>query len=120
MPATDREYTALSGAYNFGVARVSAGYNRAENGAGLKDNEISVGVNVPVGNLDFSVGYARSKSELAGVTTAKGSGFGAGVTYAMSKRTKLYGAYLDGDVENGAGVTTTDRRLFSLGVRHDF
>jgi predicted porin len=121
VPATDREYTALSGAYNFGVARLSAGYNRAENGAGLKDNELSIGVNVPVGNLDFSVGYARSKSETAaGATSAKGSGFGAGVTYALSKRTKLYGAYLDGDVENGAGVTTTDRRLFSLGVRHDF
>lgn len=42
------------------------------------------------------------------------------MTYALSKRTRLYGAYLDGDVENGAGVTTTDRRLYSVGVRHDF
>lgn len=51
---------------------------------------------------------------------AKASGLAAGVTYALSKRTRLYGALLDGDVENGAGVTTTDRRLYSVGVRHDF
>jgi predicted porin len=120
VPATDREYTAFSGAYDFGVARLSAGYNRAENGAGLKDNEFSVGVNVPVGSLDFSLGYARSKAEAAGVTTAKGSGFGAGVTYTLSKRTKVYGAVLDGEVENGAGVVTTERRLYSAGIRHDF
>ncbi|WP_137921517.1 porin [Hydrogenophaga sp. 2FB] len=120
VPGTDREYTAISGAYNFGVARLSAGFNRAENGANLRDNELSVGVNVPLGAFEVSVGYARSKSEAAGVTTAKGSAFGLGATYALSKRTRLYGAYLDGDVENGAGVTVTDRRMYSFGVRHDF
>ena len=119
--ANNREYTTIGGAYNFGVARLSAGYNRAEINNGAKANGYTIGVNVPVGNLDFSVGYAYSKAEnTAGATTAKGSALSAGVTYALSKRTRLYGAYLDGDVENGAGVTTTDRRLYSVGVRHDF
>ncbi len=118
--ANNREYTAISGAYHFGVARVSAGYNRAEIHNGAKADGYSIGVNVPMGSLDFSVGYAYSKAKAAGVTTAKGSALAAGVTYALSKRTRLYGAYLDGDVENGAGVTTTDRRLYSIGIRHDF
>lgn len=88
---------------------------------GARANGYAIGVNVPVGNLDFSVGYAYSKAEnTAGATTAKGSALSAGVTYALSKRTRVYGAYLDGDVENGAGVTTTDRRMYSVGVRHDF
>ncbi|MDO9435201.1 porin [Hydrogenophaga sp.] len=120
IAATDREYTAVSGAYNFGVARLSAGFNRAENGANLRDNELSIGVAVPLGAFEISAGYARSKSEAAGVTTAKGTAFGVGATYAMSKRTRLYGAYLDGDVENAAGVTTLDRKMYSIGVRHDF
>lgn len=119
--ASNREYTTVAGAYNFGVARLSAGYNRAEVKNGAKANGYTVGVNVPVGNLDFSLGYAYSKAEnTAGATTAKGSALSAGVTYAFSKRTRVYGAYLDGDVENGAGVTTTDRRMYSVGVRHDF
>ena len=95
-------------------------FTRKGNDAKGDDNELTVGVNVPMGNVNLSVGYATSKTEIGGATSAKSSGFGVGATYALSKRTKLYGAYLDGDVENGAGVTTTDRRLFSLGVRHDF
>lgn len=118
--ANNREYTTIAGAYNFGVARLSAGYNRAEVNGGAKADGYTIGVNVPVDAFDFSVGYAYSKAKNAGVTTAKGSAFAAGVTYALSKRTKLYGGYMDGDVENGAGVTTTDRRLYSVGVRHDF
>jgi predicted porin len=118
--ASDREYTALSAAYNFGSFRVSGGYNRGESRANVKDNEYTIGVNVPVGAFDFSAGYASGKSKTAGVTTAKSSAFALGLTYSLSKRSKLYAAYLDGDVKNGAGVKTTDRTLYSVGVRHDF
>jgi predicted porin len=118
--ANNREYTTIGGAYNFGVARLSAGYNHAEISGGAKADGYALGVSVPLGSVEVSVGYAYSKAKAAGVTTAKGSGLAAGVTYALSKRTRLYGALLDGDVENGAGVTTTDRRLYSVGVRHDF
>ena len=89
---------------------------------GAKANGYTIGVNVPVGNLDFSVGYAYSKAEnTAGATTAKGSALSAGVTYALSKRTRLYGAYLDGDVENATtGAKTFERKFYAVGVRHDF
>ncbi len=119
--ANNRKYSTIGAAYNFGVARVSAGFNRAEIRNGNEADGFAIGVNVPVGNLDFSVGYAYSKAETtAGATAAKGTALSAGVTYAMSKRTRLYGALLDGEVENGAGVKTLDRRMYSIGVRHDF
>ena len=119
--ANNRKYSTIGAAYNFGVARVSAGFNRAEIRNGNEADGFAIGVNVPVGALDFSVGYAYSKAEnTAGATVAKGTALSAGVTYAMSKRTRLYGAFLDGEVENGAGVNTLDRRMYSIGVRHDF
>lgn len=120
-PANDREYTALSGAYNFGVARVSAGYQNTKTGANTKDNEYSIGVNVPMDKFNFSVGYANSKSKnAAGATTGKGSGFGLGVTYSLSKRTTAYAGWRDTSRKTAAGVKTADERLYAAGIRHDF
>lgn len=115
-----KEYTALTGSYNFGVASVSAGYQMADQGT-VEDDEFSVGVNVPVGAFNFSAGYARSKSENAGAANGKGSGFGLGVTYSLSKRTTLYAGYKDVKVKDAAGVKTADsKRLYAAGIRHDF
>jgi len=119
--ASNREYTALSGAYNFGVARLSAGYQHAKTGNNNKDNEYSIGVNVPMDKFNFSLGYANSKAEnAAGATTAKGSGFALGVTYSLSKRTSVYAGWRDTSRKNAAGVKTVDERLYAAGIRHDF
>lgn len=119
VSALKREYTTLAGAYNFGVVRVSAGYNMAEQGT-LESDGFTVGVNMPMGPWDFSVGYAYNKSENAGVDSAKSKGLAFGATYSLSKRTRVYAAYLDGDAENGAGTEIAERRLYAVGVRHDF
>lgn len=118
---SDREYNVLAAAYDFGAARVSAQYQSSKQSNGLKDNEYVFGVVVPVAtNIDVSLAYSNSKGKLNGTTTSKGTAYSFGGTYALSKRTRLYGAYLSGDVENGAGVTTADRTLYAVGVRHDF
>jgi predicted porin len=119
-PTLDRNYTVLAAAYNFGVARVSGQYQRTDQANGLEDSDYSIGVTVPFGNFDVSAGVARGKSELNGVTTGEGTAFSLGATYALSKRTRLYAGLLDGDVENGAGATARDRRLYAMGMRHDF
>ena len=119
-PASDREFIALSASYKFDLLRLSGGYQRAENGAGTRDDEYNIGVAVPLGAFELSAGYAWSKAEAAGATAAKGQAFAVGGTYALSKRTRLYAAMLDGEVEDGAGAPITDRRLFAVGVRHDF
>lgn len=119
-PGSAREYRALSASYKFDAVRLSGGWQRAEDAAGTEDDEYSLGVAVPFGAFELSAGYAWSKAETAGATSAKGKAFAVGGTYSLSKRTRLYAALLDGEVENGAGAVTTDRRLFALGVRHDF
>ncbi len=118
--ANDRDYRLLAAAYDFKTVRVSGQYQTAEQANGLEDKEYSVGVTVPLGAFDVSLGYANGKSELSGATSEKGTAYSVGATYALSKRTKLYGAYADGEVKDGTGTITTDRRLFALGVRHDF
>jgi predicted porin len=119
--ASDREYNVLAATYNFGMARVSAQLQNSKQANGLDDTEYVLGVAVPITSaIDVSLAYSGSKAELNGVTSSEGSAFSLGGTYALSKRTRLYAAYLDGDVENGAGVTTTERRLYAVGVRHDF
>ena len=116
--AYDQIQEALKPLWQYAGARSLAA--AAENGLKQEDDEFSVGVAVPYGNFEFSAGYAYSKSKTAGVTQAKGSAYALGATYALSKRTKVYAAYLDGDVENGAGTKTADKRVYAAGIRHDF
>lgn len=118
--ALDRNFTVLAAAYNFGMVRVSGQYQITDQSNGLEDRDYSFGVTVPFGNFDVSAGFATGKSELNGVNTGEGKSFALGATYALSKRTRLYGGLLDGDVENGTGATARERRLYAVGVRHDF
>lgn len=119
--ANDRKHTAVAATYNFGPARVSAQYQNVKAGDNRKDNEVALGVGVPLGNWDLTAGYSRSKAEsAAGTTAGKGTAFAMAATYALSKRTRVYGGYLDGEIENAAGVTTRDYRLYAVGIRHDF
>lgn len=119
--ANDRQHRTLSGTYDFGAVRVSAQYQNVKAGDNRKDNEFSLGVSAPFGPVELSAGYARSKAKnAAGATSAKGSAFALAATYALSKRTRLYGGYLDGDIENAAGVSTREYRLYAMGIRHDF
>ncbi|MGQ3002771.1 MAG: porin [Hydrogenophaga sp.] len=117
----DRQHTTVGATYNFGPARLSAQYQNVKAGDNRKDNEMALGVSVPLGNLELTAGYSRSKAKnAAGATSGKGAAFALAATYAMSKRTRVYGGYLDGETENAAGVTTRDYRLYAVGIRHDF
>ncbi len=119
--ASDDQYLQLAAAYDMSIAALSAGYN-TRSGADAKgdDTEMTLGVEVPVGNVKLSASYASSKTEIGGATSGKASGFGFGATYSMSKRTRLYAGYRDIEVKDGAGNKTSDSTLFSLGIRHDF
>lgn len=78
-PASDREYLALSASYRFEALRLSGGWQRAENRAGTKDDEYALGVAVPLGSaFEVSAGFAYSKAETNGATSAKGKAFAFG------------------------------------------
>ena len=117
---TTLEYNTLAAAYNFGSFRVSGGWNQAKNQTQRKSNTYSIGVNVPVNALDFSLGYSTAKAKQAGATFEKGDAFSAGVTYSLSKRTRLYAALTNGDIENAAGVKVRQRDIYAVGVTHTF
>ena len=120
---TKSKYTGVAGSYDFGMASVSGGFNtRSGSTTALgKDNEMTIGVNVPVGTaINVSVGYATSKTKVNGATTLKSDGLGLGATYALSKRTKLYVGYRNHSIKNAAGVKTTDTTIYAVGARHDF
>lgn len=120
VAANDRTYNALAAAYNFGVASVSVGFETAKNEADVKDRLFSLGVNVPVEKFNFSFGYSRENSKVAGVKDDKASGFGLGMTYSMSKRTRLYAGYKSVTEKDAAGIKTADDTLYAVGIRHDF
>ncbi|ABE42703.1 porin [Polaromonas sp. JS666] len=128
------ENTLLNFAYNFGVAKVGLGFNRAK----YKDvinpstgteidpqKEVSLSVAVPLGATTLSAGVARSKGDDLG----KSTGFGVQALYSLSKRTTLYAgalstkAYSDLADEtklvyptSNIGRTTT----YAAGIRHTF
>lgn len=119
--ADDRKFTALTATYNFGMARVSALYQQVKAGDNRKDNELGLGVSIPIGSFDLSAGYGQSTSKsVGGGVAAKGKAFSLGATYALSKRTRTYAGYINGDTKNAVGVTTRKYSLFALGIRHDF
>jgi predicted porin len=116
--AVATKHNAISAAYDLGVVALSGGYNNTKR-TGTSDRDFSFGVEMPLGAAAISVGYANSRSK-TGAATLKGSGFGLGATYAMSKRTKLYTGYKSTNNKAANGAKTLDNELFSVGVRHDF
>lgn len=120
VAAANLEYNTIGAAYNFGSFRLSGGWNQVKNKSSRKSNTYSIGAVVPVGALDFSLGYSTAKAKQGSATFEKGDAFSAGVFYNMSKRTRLYGALTTGDIENAAGTKVREREIYAIGVTHIF
>ena len=113
---TDTKYNLVAGSYDFGVAKLTAGYNKGERAAS-EDQEYQVGVSAPFGATTVYFGYANSTNEtLAGATIEERSGFDLAATYALSKRTTAYAGYKSYEVKNSSKEATA----FGVGVRHVF
>jgi len=132
------ENTLLNVAYDFGVAKVGAGFNRAKYkdvivpaglpGAGgefAAQKEVSLSVAVPVGATTLSAGYARSKGD----TLGKSTGFGVQALYSLSKRTTLYAGALStkaydtlttATLANLPGSNIGRTTTYAAGIRHRF
>ena len=121
------ENSLISVAYDFGVAKVGAGFNRAK----IKDiapgtslaaqKEWNLSVAVPLGATTISAGYAQSKGDDLG----KSTGYGIQALYSLSKRTTLYAGaqstknydkLLAAFAVNNSARTTT----YAAGLRHTF
>jgi predicted porin len=118
----DRTYTLLAGSYDFGMAKVTAGFNRAKQDLLGKDNEYQLGVDFPVAaNARIALGYAHAKKKnAAGVSLGKTDGYSLTGYYDLSKRTRLYAGLRNYQDKNAAGVKTEKGNLYAIGVRHSF
>jgi predicted porin len=128
----DQKWTSnyIVSAYNFGVAKLSAGYKTdkqsfgAAVGGTLKANILAV--SAPVGALTLKASYVTRKYEAEKV----GNQVAIGGVYDLSKRTSLYGTYSVLSNENtygmnvgsaaASGFTGVDSKGFEFGVKHSF
>jgi predicted porin len=121
----------VSVAYDFGVAKVGAGFNRAKykdvvfapTGRELAaQKEWNLSVAVPLGATTLSAGYSQSKGDDLG----KSTGFGIQALYALSKRSTLYaGAQSTKNFDKLAsfapvGSSIGRTQTYGLGLRHTF
>jgi len=148
LPGANGDYnqTGISAAYDFGVAKVVYTYAHEDllnwTTAGTKNTNDSnlIGVIVPMGAMNLKASYIASayNSGATGAADNKGTLFGLGFDYALSKRTKLYGTYSAVTNDNGnqysaggagfssaggANLTSANNPSssgFALGVFHAF
>lgn len=116
------KYHLLAGSYDFGVAKLTGGFNVAKQ-SGLEDKEYQIGVTVPFGAAAVAAGYSKAEGERTGAADLEGQGISLVGTYSLSKRTTLYAGFLRTEVETagaGTAVITTEKSTIATGVRHTF
>ena len=118
-PGLNVRHVFVNGAYDLGVVKLLASARRVthpDSGAD-RTREYQMGLEVPLSDeLALSTGYARSTDESAGVQVAQRQGYGLLLTYALSKRTALYG----GLQRNTEKLANTTARLTAAGIQHTF
>ena len=120
-----KKFTQLNGSYDFRVVKLLAAYGQAKNVASSfgiladKSKEYQIGLDVPLGAVTLSGGYAHSKATLAaGAGEVKSNGIGLAAKYDLSKRTFLYtGLQL---AKNKLAGSEIKNDTFALGVQHKF
>lgn len=126
--ATDRNFTRLSGQYDFGTIIAKAGYGHAgkvDYVDGASTNEYQIGLDFKITDaflLTGGVSQSKDKNLLAS-GDVKRTAFALGYKYTMSKRTFLYGGYEAGvGKKNNATAATPDAKqnIFAMGVQHRF
>jgi hypothetical protein len=112
---TNKSRIRLSGAYDLGVARLSAGYSTLDSTAvTAATKETLLGVKVPMGAVTIGLDYAMTQA--AG--KQDGSGYSLGVGYDLSKRTNI-GASI-ASYHAAATVAAENTNLFRVLVAHSF
>jgi predicted porin len=109
-------YNMIGAGYNFGVVNLVGSVNKAKAAGTKEDTEYQLGVSAPFGATTVYAGLAKAKAEVAGATTEERTGYNLAATYALSKRTTAYAAYMNVDVKDSA----KEFRAVAAGVRHAF
>jgi len=131
VATSDIDAWSLGGSYDFGVAKLLAGYRESTVDRAAVENKRSgyyVAATAPVGAGTVRVSYNRYENELANVT-GKADQFAIGYVYGLSKRTSVYGTYAYLKNKNGANLytlgsgglkTNGSQQGVQVGVSHSF
>lgn len=112
----------LGAQYDLGVAKLfgqlEGSKNKVANG---KDNGWQLGAVIPLGAPSLMVSYARERAKIAGAKVSTASSLSLMAQYPLSKRTYVYAAYLNGEIDpTAAGLATQKQRNYGLGLVHNF
>ena len=119
----EREYNLVAGSYDLGVLKLNAGFQASKDKVtNAKDKELQVGVTVPFGAADVTLGYVASRPDNGGLNADGVSLFS---TYNLSKRTAVYAGGITQKYDlapvQAAGTTSIEKRsVLAVGVRHLF
>lgn len=115
----DQESYTLGGTYNFGVAKLHAGFQDNELDLGAADfgsRTYLLGATVPVGTGNFLASWIRADVK---DVDAKSDQIALGYTHPLSKRTNLYTSAAWQRSE-AAGAADVKANIFNAGIRHLF
>jgi len=111
---TNKSRVRLSGAYDLGSVRLSAGYSQLETTVSTTSKETLLGVKVPMGAVTLGLDYAIAQK----TGMQDGSGYSLGLGYDLSKRTNI-GASVSS--YHAAAVTAAENtNAFRVLVAHSF
>ena len=128
---SDIDAWSLGGSYDFGVAKLLAGYRVSTVDRATGENKRSgayLAATAPVGAGTVRVSYNRYENELANVK-GKADQFAVGYVYGLSKRTSVYGTYAYIKNKDGANLynlgsgglkTNGSQQGVQVGVSHAF
>ena len=128
---SDIDAWSLGGSYDFGVAKLLAGYRESKVDRATGENKrlgYYVAATAPVGAGTVRVSYNRYENELANVK-GKADQFAIGYVYGLSKRTSVYGTYAYIKNKDGANLytlgsgglkTNGSQQGVQVGVSHAF
>ena len=111
----------IAGSYNFGVAKVGAGYRSSNYVTGTRQDTF-LAVGVPMGALTLGADYGVRKQDDRKFTapdTVNGSrsGYGFKAEYALSKRTSVIGSYASWETSVNVANRSTETNLL---LSHSF
>jgi len=115
--------TVFGGSYQLAAAKLYGMYQMSKTPSVVgapKDNGWHLGVVVPVGPTTVTAAYASEKTKFAGVETTNNKALSLMVQYKLSKRTYVYAAYLNGEVDPAGDANNTKNRNMGLGLVHNF
>ncbi|WP_136420376.1 porin [Herbaspirillum sp. ST 5-3] len=113
----------LGGAYDFGMLKVHAAYDKTTGAGGSDIRDVMVGLTVPLRSSKIMASVIRKENKA--LSNANARQVALGYLYDLSKRTALYtsAAYVNNEANSGVnagGVNGADNKVFDVGVRHTF